>query len=258
MNKIMAVEEGEQMPLSGGWELDIPPGVFRAPNLTPDPETGIGKLTDGEIARVLRYSVAPDGRFIAPFMPFQELSDEDLTAIISFLRSQEPVRHEVRQTEINFLGRALMAFGALEPRGPQRTPPNSVRRDSTAVYGEYLAKSVGNCFGCHTELDMKTGKNIGPPFAGGSIFGPDEFSKGMVYVSPNLTPDKGTGIMADWDEELFIDRFRGGRIYKGSPMPWGAFSRMNETDLKALFHYLKSVKPVARRIEEIVYDPESK
>ena len=55
MDKLEAVDKGLEMPLSGGWELDIPPGTFRAPNLTPDMETGIGKLTDAEVARNLRY-----------------------------------------------------------------------------------------------------------------------------------------------------------------------------------------------------------
>lgn len=69
MDKIMDVEGGELIPLSGGWELDIPPGEMHAPNLTPDMETGIGKLTDGEIARTMRYMVGSDGRCIFPFMP---------------------------------------------------------------------------------------------------------------------------------------------------------------------------------------------
>jgi mono/diheme cytochrome c family protein len=88
MDKIKDVENGEQIPLSGGWELSIPPGVFRAPNLTPDIETGIGNLTDGEIARTLRHCVNSKDGCVFPFMPFSEMSDDDLTAIISYLRSQ--------------------------------------------------------------------------------------------------------------------------------------------------------------------------
>ncbi|MFM9944045.1 MAG: cytochrome C, partial [Bacteroidia bacterium] len=67
MDKIEAVENGLQIPLSGGWELDIPPGTFRAPNLTPDMETGIGKISDGQIARALRHSVKSDGKIMFPF-----------------------------------------------------------------------------------------------------------------------------------------------------------------------------------------------
>jgi mono/diheme cytochrome c family protein len=57
MDKIMDVEGGLEIPLSGGWELPIPPGTFRAPNLTPDPETGIGNMSDAQLARALRYNI---------------------------------------------------------------------------------------------------------------------------------------------------------------------------------------------------------
>lgn len=258
MDKIMDVENGMKMPLSGGWELDIPPGVFRAPNLTPDEETGIGKLSDGEIARALRYSVGSDGRFLGPFMPFQEMSDEDLTAIISFLRSQKAVKNEVKKTEIKFLGKALMAFGMLKPVGPKKTPPKSVVIDSTAEYGEYLANTVSNCKFCHTQADLKSGELVGPLFAGGGVFSPDAFSEGYAFISPNLTPDPETGIMSNWDEEDFISRFHAGRIYDGSPMAWGAFSRINDLELKALYRYLQSLKPVKNEIKKVVFNPGEK
>ena len=258
IHKIMAVEEGLEIPLSGGWEIDIPPGVFRAPNLTPDQEIGIGKLTDGEIARTLRYSVGSDGRFIAPFMPLQELTDEDLTAIISFLRSQSPVRHEVKRSEIKFLGKALMAFGMLEPRGPETPPMKSIKRDSTSQYGAYFAKNIADCIGCHTQVDLKSGKFTGPPYAGGFRFEPDAFSQGYSFISPNLTPDPETGIITGWNEDEFVMRFREGRLYKGSPMPWGAFSRIDDIDLKAVYKFLHGLKPVRNKIAKTVFPPGEK
>ncbi|NQV49602.1 MAG: c-type cytochrome [Candidatus Marinimicrobia bacterium] len=119
MDKFEELENGLQMPLMGGWELEIPPGRFRAPNLTPDMETGIGKFTDGELARAMRYSVKHDGSPLFPFMPFQEISDEDLVAIISFLRSQEPIKNKIQPSEYSFLGRALRTFGAIKPETPK-------------------------------------------------------------------------------------------------------------------------------------------
>jgi mono/diheme cytochrome c family protein len=255
MDKILEVENGLEIPLIGGWELDIPPGTFRAPNLTPDKETGIGSMTDGEIARALRYSLGSDGRLLIPVMPFQELSDEDLTAIISYLRSQEPVKNEIEPSEMKFLGKALVAFGAFTPTGPRNVPPKSVARDTTAVYGKYLASSVANCYGCHTDRDIKSGEFIGEAYAGGFLFDPEPFSEGFAFVSPNITPDPETGIMTDWDEELFLDRFHSGRIYKGTPMPWGALGRMEDSDLKAIYRYLQSVEPVENELEKYVYAP---
>ncbi len=254
MDKIEATEAGEEIPLSGGWELAIPPGTFRAPNLTPDMETGIGNISDAEIARALRYSVSHNEKFLGPFMPFQNMSDYDVASIISFLRQQEPVKHEVKPTEYTFLGKALMAFGALIPKGPNGTPPEQVTKEATVSYGEYLARDVANCLFCHSEADMKTGKLIGPEFAGGGMLGPDDFTQGRIFISPNLTPDKETGIMASWTEDQFIQRFGNGRIHEGSPMPWGAFTKMDEVELKAIYRYLQSLDPVDNKIEKIIYE----
>jgi mono/diheme cytochrome c family protein len=255
---VMKVEMGMEMPLIGGWEIDIPPGIFRAPNLTPDEETGIGRLSDAEIARSLRYSVNSRHKFMLPIMPYQEMSDEDITAIISYLRTQEPVKHKVAPTEYRFLGKLLLTLGVFKPEFPKNTPPVSVRRDTTIAYGKYLSETVANCRGCHTSRDPKSGLYNGPDYAGGMVFEPDENSNGYFFVSPNLTPDKETGVMAHWNEELFIARFRNGRHPAGVPthhthMPWGAFTRMTETDLKAIYRYLNSLEPVNNKINQVFY-----
>jgi len=258
MDKVRDVEEGLQIPLSGGWELELPLGTFRAPNITPDMETGIGKLTDGEVARVMRHSIGADGRFIFEFMPFQNMSDEDLIAVISFLRSQPPVRHEVPRSEYSFLGKALFSLMKVQPTGPSGTPPKTVPREVSAEYGKYLAYSVANCYGCHTERDLKTGAFTGKPMAGGLLFEPDPFSEGYAFVTPNLTPARNTGIMYSWSEDAFVSRFKAGRIHRGSHMPWGAFSRMDEDDMRAVYRYLRSIEPVENKIEQIVFAPGEK
>ena len=255
LDKLMEVENGLIMPLQGGWAMSIPPGTFRAPNITPDEETGIGALSDGQLARALRYSVKSDNTCLFPFMPFQELSDEDLTAIISFLRSQEPVRNEVPPTELTFLGKMVMALGMIKPVGPTQAPPKKVDIDSTVAYGKYLANNVANCVGCHTERDLKTGEFTGAPFAGGLLMPDEGLSDGFGFVTPNITPHQGTGHMVEWDEKEFIKRFRGGRVYKGTPMPWGSFGRMTDLELKAIYRYLKSLDPVENKIEKVVYAP---
>ena len=258
MDKLSAVDAGEEMPLSGGWELDIPPGIVRAPNLTPDMETGIGKLSDGQIARALRFSVNRHNKLMFPFMPFQEISDADLTAIISYLRSQPAVKHAVKEKEIKFLGKALLAFGVVTPVAPKETPPVMVTIDSTIEYGSYIANRVANCTGCHTNRDLKTGAFTGEPLAGGFLMPADEFSEGFTFVTPNLTPDKETGRITNWSETAFINRFRGGRSLRTSPMPWGVFSRMDDVELKALYRYLHSLPPVHKKVEKTFYAPDEK
>jgi mono/diheme cytochrome c family protein len=240
--EVARMKQGETLPLAGGYLFDIPIGKLYTPNITPDPETGIGKLSDAEIARALRYGVNHRGEAMLEFMSFQNASDEDLAAIISYIRSMPPVKRELPAKEYNFLGKAISAF-VLKPSGPAATPPQSVKIDSTADYGKYLATSIANCRGCHTPRDMMTGAYIGPDFSGGERFNSETGGKEQ-YVSANLTPDKESGHIAGWSEEAFIQRFRRGRFYAGSPMPWESYGRMSDSDLKAIYRYLQTVQPI--------------
>jgi mono/diheme cytochrome c family protein len=156
------------------------------------------------------------------------------------------------------MGKAIMAAGLITPMGTKGNPPKSVAIDTTVEYGKYLANSVANCVGCHTKRDLKTGAFVGDPFAGGMLFEPDPFSEGRAFVTPNLTPAPNTGHITSWTEETFVARFHGGRVHKGTPMPWGSFGRMNDTDLKAIYKYLKTLTPVENKIEKIVYEPGEK
>lgn len=72
---------GAETPLIGGFVFDIPPGQFFTRDLRPDPETGSGRVSDGAIARALRYGVGYDGRALLPFMEMQGLADDDLVSI---------------------------------------------------------------------------------------------------------------------------------------------------------------------------------
>lgn len=255
MDKMAEIDKGLQIPLQGGWELQIDPGTFRAPNITPDKETGIGNVSDAHIARALRYSVSHNNKILFPFMPFQELSDDDVVALLSFLRSQPAVKNEIKPTELTFLGKALMALGAVSPVAPKNTPPKTMKQDSTVAYGEYLAHRVANCMGCHTDRDLKTGEFTGVPFAGGFNMPADNTTAGYSFVTPNLTPDPNTGVIANWTEDNFIKRFKAGRIHKTSPMPWGSFAKMDEIELKALFRYLKALPPTSKKIPKTVFQP---
>jgi mono/diheme cytochrome c family protein len=246
-----ALDAGETLPLIGGYTVSIPPGRFHMPNLTPDPETGIGRRTDAELARVLRHGVRADGRVAMPFMEFQQMSDADLRAVISYLRSQPAVRHEVPDHELTLLGKTVLAT-VLKPKGPSSPPPaESPPVAPTVERGRYLAHVAGQCFSCHTDRNLMDGSFTGPPFAGGHPF-PSTDDPSIVYVSPNLTPDPETGVLARWGEDDFVARFRAGPVLPGSSMPWGAFARIAEDDLRALFRYLNSLDPVHHDVDPVV------
>jgi mono/diheme cytochrome c family protein len=230
---------GQDVPLTGGVLFDLPVGKIYSKNITPDDETGIGQFSDAEIARALRYGVHPDGTAVFDFMPFHNTSDEDLTAIISYLRAQKPVRSEIPKTTLNILGKIVKAF-MVKPVGPNGEVPKTVSRDTTASYGRYLAVSVAECNGCHTKRNL-AGEYTGEPFAGGNeIDG---------FITPNLTPDS-SGRIFNWSKQNFIDRFHTGKLYPKSPMPWNSFKRMTDEELTSIYNYLKTVKPV--RTEKVI------
>lgn len=229
---------GQEPALSGGNVFDLPFGKFYTRNLTPDKETGIGNMTDGEIARVLRYSVKKNGETVLPFMPFQNMSDDDLTAIISYLRSAKPVHNKVPDHEYNTMGNVIKAY-LIKPAGPADKPPVYVKEDTTAEFGRHMVMAVANCNECHTKRDG-IGGYVGDPLAGGTTF--KEEGK-PTLVSPNLTPDP-SGRIFSWSQDDFIRRFRMGRTIPYSHMPWESFSRMSDTELKAIYNYLRTIKPV--------------
>jgi hypothetical protein len=237
-----AIESGEIVPLSGGFVFDIPPAKIITPNITSDKETGIGNWPDSVLARSLRYMVGHDGRALLEFMPFQNLCDSDLTAIISYLRTTEPIKNKVPKSEWKLLGNILKAF-VIEPVGPSEIIEVSIKPDSTREYGKYLAQSVANCRGCHTNRDLKTGKYVGP-FYGGGFKMPSEINPAVLVVSPNITSDPTTGRLANLSENDFIQRFHKGKIIKESMMPWGQYKNLSELELKAIYRYLQSIPPV--------------
>jgi mono/diheme cytochrome c family protein len=230
------LKTGHDVPLIGGFKFDLPVGVIYSKNITPDPETGIGKFSDREIARALRYGVHPNGEPVYDFMPFHNTSDEDLQAIISFLRSQPAVKNSIPENDLNILGNIVKAY-MIKPVGPTGEVPKSVKADSSAEYGHYLAHSVANCVGCHTKRDI-SGAYTGEPFAGG---GPMEERLG-TFIPPNLTQHP-SGRIYGWSSQQFIERFRKGRQLQGSPMPWNSFQRMSDTELTAIYNYLVTIKP---------------
>ena len=100
---------------------------------------------------------------------------------------------------------------------------------------------------------MMTGAMIGEPFAGGlemdSEFEPDRY----YFITPNLTPDS-TGRLFGWTPDMFIKRFRMGRLMPGTHMPWGPFSRMSDDELRAIYNYLKTVKPVKSSVRQTRFE----
>jgi mono/diheme cytochrome c family protein len=241
---------GERLPLTGHHLFRLPFGDIYSANLTPDPETGIGRRSDADLARVLRFGVRADGRAAFPLMEFQ-LSDEDLVAVASFLRAQPAMNHAVPEHRFTRFGKALMAF-AVTPARPAATPRVKSPTGATIERGEYLANNVSSCISCHTNRG-RDGALVGPPFAGGQRMDVAA-DPTKVFVTPNLTPDPATSPVGAWSEDTFVARFRAGEVVPGTPMPWGAFARFTDDDARAIYRYLRTLPPT-RHITGAVIQP---
>lgn len=230
-------------PLEGGYTIHAGPfGTFAARNLTPDP-TGIGSLSDGQIARTIRNGVDSRGK-LSPIMRVAvgPISDEDLTAVISYLRAQKPIEAKRPWYELGFIGKVV----ALKMRPRTTVAPPYVPEGQVSVErGRYLAEGPAMCAGCHTPHNpLKGWVPSGSPFSGGDSADKNELNQAEEIISPNLTPDPTTGHITSWTEDAFVARFRAGRVVKGSKMPWDNFKDMTESDLRSLYRYLHSLPAV--------------
>jgi len=219
------------------------PGRVIPPNITPDPETGAGNWTDDMLARAIREGIGHDGRALFPFMPYPDMrymSDEDLASVIVYLRSIPPIRKVLPATKINFPVNYLIRAvpqPITEPV-PQPDVSTPVKR------GAYLV-TVAGCTDCHTP--QAKGQPIrGLEYAGGFILdGP----WGRL-ASANITPDP-SGIPY-YDEALFLEMIHTGYVKArkiSQIMPWWDYRSLTDEDLKAIFAYISTLKPVKHRVD---------
>ncbi len=228
---------GDLMPF-----LDMP-GRVVAPNLTPDPETGSGNWSDDQLARAIREGVGHDGRALFPMMPysfFRKMPDEDLASLIVYLRSLPAVRHQQAPSQIIFPVKYLIRSAPEPVTEPVSEPDPSDR----LKWGEYLV-TQSICAECHTPASK--GRAVpGMEYAGGF---PIEWPGGSV-ASANITPDP-SGI-SYYDEALFISAIRTGHVKArklSGIMPYAFFNDYSDDDLKAIFGYLRTLKPVHHRVD---------
>jgi hypothetical protein len=210
---------------------------------------------------MMRYNVRPNGRAsVGPMMPFHNMSDEDMIAIISFLRSQPPVRHQVPQNEWTLPGKIIRSISSsFKPRDVAAVQPPKVapQEKPTRDRGEYLVRYVANCAGCHTPLHDTTFEPTGPDFSGGEEFEPMPLpgvDMNTWFRTPNITPQKGSALMKFPDRATFVARFKvGGRQHAGTPMPWESYARMSAEDVGALYEFLRSLPPADGFAGDVTY-----
>ncbi len=223
------------MDLGGRLVEDSPAFTAYAPNITPGGR--IADWSDAELARAIREGIRPDGSVIGPPMPFsmyRGLSDEDLGAIVAYLRTVPAVENIVPASTYNIP--LPPAYGP--PVGSVSAPPRAV----TAEYGAYLAGPVAHCLECHTPMGPQ-GPKIATDLGRGGL----EFHGPWgVSVAANLTshPDG----LAGYSDAEILAMITEGQRPDGSPMlppmPYGYFARMTPEDAAALVLYLRTLPPL--------------
>jgi cytochrome c553 len=231
--------DNRDLPLSGlnmGAKFGLPPvGTLYAPNLTPS--GNIKDWTDGEVIRAIREGVHKNGRSLLVMTAgnFRYMSDDDVQAVVAYLRSQPATGGPTPDNQLNVLGAVfinLVDFRTAQPPIGHVAAP----RPGTPAYGKYMVDIIG-CRDCHgDQLQGGASGQPGPP------------------AGPNLTK-----IVPSWTAEQFLTFFNTGRRPDGSPvptltlpdgsteprMPWNQV-RASSTDdeLRDIYNYLHSLPPV--------------
>jgi mono/diheme cytochrome c family protein len=238
-------------PHVGAREFPIPMAKIYSTNLTADKDTGLGSWSDQQIQDAMVKGIRPNGERLIPAMPYEAYSgmaQEDLKALIAYLRTLKPVRKEnLRpQARVRFFRPVvtplwLKLFGRFyDP--PSRAPKSGVER------GRYLAEHVALCGDCHTPRNF-IGVSQRSLYMAGAKKGP--FGEEI----PNITPDKETGI-GDWSRndiaEILVtgtkpdlDNVQG----LMEEVVEAGYKRMKREDALAIADYLKSIPPIKNKIK---------
>ncbi|MBS1730743.1 MAG: cytochrome C [Bacteroidetes bacterium] len=227
------------------------PGNFYSKNITP---AGIKDWTNGEIFRTITTGVNKKGEALFPVMPYAnygKMDREDVMDIIAYIRSLAPIENAVPVRSIDFPMNFIVNTIPKKATFTKRPPAS----DSIS-YGAYLTNAA-SCIDCHTPFEK--GKLVMElSFSGGREF---KMPNGLLK-SANITPDQNTGI-GNWSENDFVSRFKSysnpANVREMTPkeintvMPWTMYSGMDSSDLRSIYQYLKTLKPISHKIDHFTY-----
>lgn len=221
-------------------------------NLTND-ASGLKQYTDEQLKTLLRNGQRPNGTALHPAMPyyiFHNTSEDDLNAIVAYLRSLPPIVHMLPMSDAPFVVPA-----PVPPLDPATLPaPQPTYADqASAARGKYLATQVGLCLECHTKHNMGPGQPVLDPtkyFQGGEDYTAFLPQFHQMIISSNITPDPASGI-GTWTVDDIVKLLKQGIDKSNMPIcppmpagPFGAYGGMHDDDARAIAHYLLSIAPV--------------
>lgn len=237
---------------AGGRRYDGPFGTVYSTNITPEPETGIGRWTDDQIIAAIRLGRRPSGERLIPVHPyptFNGMAEEDLRALVAYLRTLTPVRRPNQPKSIAVpLFESVFLPAWLATFAPRETPPPRAP-ESGPARGEYLVRVLGHCGECHTPRTL-TQATDSSRFLAGTPKGPEG------AAMPNITPDRETGLM--WSVEEIAEYLGTGNRPDGDVAGGlmgevihgtaAGYRDLTREDRLAIARYLKTVPPVRNKI----------
>jgi mono/diheme cytochrome c family protein len=236
---------------SGGRKYEGPFGTVYSTNITPDRQTGIGGWTDDQIITAIRLGRRPNGERLVPVHPytvFNGMAEEDLRAVVAYLRSLPPVNRANQPKKTIPLFESVFLPAWLAAFAPRETPPASAPTSGLAR-GEYLVRAVGHCGECHTPRGV-TQATDNSRFLGGSPKGPEG------DPVPNITPDKDSGLT--WSEEEIAEYLETGNKPDGDAAGGlmaeviegtsAGYRHLTKQDRLAIARYLKTIPAVRNKV----------
>jgi mono/diheme cytochrome c family protein len=232
---------------AGGDRLNTPFGYMLAPNITPDPDTGIGRWSADEFYRALHDGVNRRGQDMYPTMPYDfytKVSRDDIDAIFAYLKTVQPVKSAIDINHLRFPFNQRWSMGVWRElyftQGGYRP---DLAKSAAWNRGGYLVEGLGHCSDCHSPRNLLGGIEKRKDFDGAVVDG---------WFALDLTSDMVTGL-GSWTSEEIATYLKTG-AYKGKSTSLGPMaeviqnstSHLSDSDLMAMAEYLKTIPPESR------------
>ena len=224
---------------AGGRPIETPFGTLLSPNITPDPDTGIGAWTDDEFVNSLIKGTGRNGMRLYPAMPYTyytKLSREDALAIRAYLNTVPPMRNDVNINQLSFPFNIRSSLAVWDALFFDSGPFYPVAGKSAEWnWGAYLSEGLAHCGLCHTPKNLLGGDKTSRKLEGYSLQG---------WLAPNITNDARVGV-GGWSVEEIAQYLKTGHNHTSaangpmSEMVSISTSHMNDADLRAIAVYLK-------------------
>src|ERR1700759_1286523 len=228
---------------AGGRAMPTPFGTLYSSNITPDPETGIGKWSADDFYKTMHSGRFPDGGLLypaIPFPPYTKVTRADSDAIFPYLKSIPPVKQKNHEHELRFpydnrqliLGWRTLFFSEGEFK-------NDPTKSAEWNRGAYLVEGLGHCGMCHSPINALGGTSQSDAFKGGLI-------PMQNWYAPSLTSDREGGL-GDWSIKDITDLLKTGISARGvvyGPMAevvYNSLQYLSDDDLRAMAVYLKGI-----------------